>query len=101
MNKKLKTSTTELHSIIPVKAQILCQIGMDLIGPMTETPRGNKCIITLADHFSKWAEAMALPDKSAYGVARCNYVFCEFLEMQLVSLLCFIVLSDHLSIWST
>ena len=72
MNKKLKTPTTELHPI-PVKAQIWCQVGMDLIGPLTVIPRGNKYIITLTDYFSKWAEAMTLPDKSAYGVARFMY----------------------------
>ena len=72
MNKKLKTSTTELHPI-PVKAQIWSQVGMDLIGPLTETPRSNKYIITLTDYFSKWAEAIALPDKSAFGVARFMY----------------------------
>ena len=58
MNKKFKTSTTELHPI-PVKAPIWCQVGMDLAGPLTVTPRGNnKYIITLTDYFSKWAEAM-------------------------------------------
>lgn len=72
MNKKLKTSAAELHPI-PVKAQIWSQVGMDLIGPLTETPRGNKYIITLTDYFSKWAEATALPDKSADGVARFMY----------------------------
>ena len=72
MNKKLKTSTTELHPI-PVKAQIWCQVGMDLIGPLSVTPHGNKYIITLTDYFSKWAEAMVLPEKSADGVARFMY----------------------------
>ena len=62
MNKKLKTSAAELHPI-PVKAQIWSQVGMDLIGPLTETP----------DYFSKWTEATALPDKSADGVARFMY----------------------------
>ena len=69
MNKKLKTSSAELHP----KAQIRSQVGMDLIGPLTETPRGNKYIITLTDYFSKWAEATALPDKTAVGVARFMY----------------------------
>ena len=33
---------------------------------------------------------MALPDKSAYGVARFNkYVFCEFLGMQIRFLIMF------------
>ena len=45
------------------------QIGIDLIGPLPETPRGNKYIVTLVDYFSKWPEAEALPDKSAKGVA--------------------------------
>ena len=72
MNKKLKTSAAELHPI-PVKAQIWSQVGMDLIGPLTETPCGNKYVITLTDYFSKWTEATALPDKSADGVARFMY----------------------------
>jgi hypothetical protein len=46
---------------------------MDLIGPMPLTPRGNRFIVTLTDYFSKWAEAAALPDKSALGIARFIY----------------------------
>ncbi len=48
-------------------------VGMDLIGPLTETPRGNKYVITLTDYFSKWAEAAPLPDKTAHGVAKFIY----------------------------
>ena len=49
---------------------------MDLIGPLPETPRGNKYIVILTDYFSKWAEAAplqdktALEDKTALGVAK-------------------------------
>ena len=43
---------------------------MDLIGPLTETARGNKYIVTITDYFSKWAEAGTLPDKTAYGIAK-------------------------------
>ena len=46
---------------------------MDLIGPLTETPRGNKYIITITDYFSKWAEAGPLPDKHAHGIAKFFY----------------------------
>ena len=45
------------------------QVGIDLIGPLTETPRGNKYIVTLVDYFCKWPEAELLPDKSAKEVA--------------------------------
>ena len=52
---------------------------MDLIGPLSVTPRGNKHIITLTDYFSKWAEATALPNKLAEGVATFMYsVSCTF-----------------------
>ena len=46
---------------------------MDLIGPLPETSLGNKYIITLTDYFSKWAEATALPDKTAVSVAKFMY----------------------------
>ena len=46
---------------------------MDLIGPLPETPRGNKYVITLTDYFSKWAEAAPLPSKHADGVAKFIY----------------------------
>ena len=71
-NKKLHKAAGGLHPI-PVKPQIWHQVGMDLIGPMPQTPRGNKYIITLTDYFSKWAEAAALPDKTAHGVAKFIY----------------------------
>ena len=50
-----------------------CQVGMDLIGPMPETPRGNKFVVTLTDYFTKWAEAAPLPDKTALGIAKFIY----------------------------
>ena len=30
---------------------VTCQLGMDMIGPLSETPRGNKYIVTLTDTF--------------------------------------------------
>ena len=71
-NHKLQKASGVLHPI-PVTPKIWSQIGMDLIGPMPETPRGNKYIVTLTDYFTKWAEAAPLPDKTAIGVA--NFIF--------------------------
>ena len=71
-NKKLDASAEVLHPI-PVKAQIWHQVGMDLIGLLPETSLGNKYIITLTDYCSKWAEATALPDKTAVSVAKFMY----------------------------
>ena len=50
---------------------------MDLIGPLPETPRGNKYIATLTGYFSKWAEAAPLQNKSALGVAKFIYSVSE------------------------
>ena len=66
--RKFDKFTGELHSI-PVKDEVWHTIGADLIGPLPETPRGNKYIMTVSCYFSKWPEATSLPDKSATGVA--------------------------------
>ena len=71
-NPKLKTSAGTLHPI-PVQPKIWQQGGMDLIGPLPLTPRGNKYIVTLTDYFTKWAEAAPLPNKCAIGVATFIY----------------------------
>lgn len=71
-NKKLKKAAGSLHPI-PVKSKFWSQVGMDLVGPLPVTLRGNKYIITLTDYFSKWAEAAPLPDKTAAGVAQFMY----------------------------
>ena len=70
--KKLQKQAGVLHPIV-VEPKVWHQVGMDLIGPLQETPRGNKYIVTLTDYFSKWAEAAALPDKCAVGVAKFVY----------------------------
>ena len=36
---------------------------------MPETSRGNKWILVLADHFTRWQEALAIPDATAPVVA--------------------------------
>ena len=56
-----------------IRGNVLSQVGMDLIGPLPKTSRGNQYIVTLTDYFTKWAEAAPLPDKSAVGVARLIY----------------------------
>ena len=72
--EELQTSEASgvLHPI-PVAPQLWKQVGMDLIGPLATTSRGNKYIITLTDYFTKWAEAGALPDKTAMNVAKFMY----------------------------
>ena len=64
---KLQKQHAPLHPV-PVKDEAWWQFGMDLVGPLPETPRGHKYIMTLTDYYTKWAEALALKDKSASSV---------------------------------
>ena len=48
-------------------------IGMDLIGPLKETPDGCKYVLTMTDYFSKYVEAVPIKDKSAHSVCRAIY----------------------------
>ena len=53
--------------------------GVDLIGPLTLTPRGNRYIIVATDYFSKWPEAAPLQNKDATTVAHFMYsLYCRF-----------------------
>lgn len=46
-------------------------VGIDFIGPINPTSiQGNRYILTVSDYFSKFTHAVALPDKSAFGVVR-------------------------------
>jgi len=47
---------------------------------MPLTPRGNSWILVLTDHFTRWADALAIPNVSAPTVARVldQHVFCYF-----------------------
>ncbi len=42
-------------------------------GPLPETTRGNKYIVTVTDYFLKWAEAALLPLKHAVGISKFIY----------------------------
>ena len=66
--RKFDKTSAELHPI-PVKGEVWHIIGVDLIGPLPETPQKDKYIMTVSYLFSKWPEATALPDKTAIGVS--------------------------------
>lgn len=47
-------------------------LATDYMGPFPETPRGNKYISVLTDHFSKYVEILAVPDQTAETCATCG-----------------------------
>lgn len=68
-NAKLQKQAGQLHPI-KVQPQVWKRVGIDLIGPLSTTKKGNKYIITCTDYFSKWIEADSLADKTAQSVAK-------------------------------
>lgn len=46
-------------------------LGMDLVGKVTKTDKGNEYICVIVDYYTKWSEAYPIPNKSAAVVARC------------------------------
>lgn len=72
-----KSTTSELHPV-KVEPEVWSLVGMDLVGPLTKTKKGNRYILTMTCYFSKWVEAVALLDKSAQCVAQAIFkVYCR------------------------
>ena len=47
--------------------------ALDYKGPLPETSRGNKHILVLMDHFTKWCEAFPTPNQKTSTVAKLSY----------------------------
>ena len=73
-----RSAEAELHPI-PVAPVVFRQWGVDLVGPLPVTTRGNRYIIAATDYFTKWPEAAAIVDKSAVSVAPFLYsLYCRY-----------------------
>ena len=65
-HEKIKTVALKLH---PIKVHGPWEVmGVDLIGLLTQTPRGYTHILTFTDLFSKWVMARPLKGKNGPGV---------------------------------
>lgn len=56
------------------------RLATDIMGPFPVTPRGNKYILTVTCHFTKWVEIFAIQDQTAATCANhiLNDVICRY-----------------------
>ena len=61
------------HHRAPLKQYLvgcpLERIGIDILGPLPKTSRGNMYVLVIGDYFTKWTEAFAIADQEAKAVA--------------------------------
>ena len=64
------------------------RMGIDIVGPFPRSARGNKYMLTVIDHFTKWAEAFPIANHEATTVSRImvEQVFARFgVPLQILS----------------
>src|SRR5215213_199202 len=66
-----KKKSNELHPISVGKA--FERIGIDIVGPLSITSKGNRYIIVATDYLTKWPEARAIQNIQAETVAQFIY----------------------------
>jgi hypothetical protein len=60
--------------LVPIKSNYPFEIiTSDIVGPFNVTSNGNKYILVICDHFSKWVQAYAISNMEAVTVAKCFY----------------------------
>ena len=64
----------------PLVGDVWERVSVDITGPHPKSSKMNQFILTLVDHFSKWAEAVPLRNHTAPTVARAlmTHVFSRF-----------------------
>ena len=67
--KRAKPPNTHRHSLVELTpSYLLHHIAIDFMGPLLLS-NGNQHILLICDHFSKWYEAIPLPDQTASTTA--------------------------------
>ena len=74
-NRKAKAGLKSYHSGYPVE-----RVHMDILGPFTKSKKGNAYILMIIDQFTKWIEAIPIPNQTAKTIANAcmNDFFSRF-----------------------
>src|SRR6266498_2812333 len=76
--KKLMQKINELHPISP--SRLFNRWGVDVVGPLLITLKGNRYIIVAVEYLSKWQEAKAVTEANALSISNFLYqnIICRF-----------------------
>jgi transposase InsO family protein len=55
---------------IPVAKEFLDIVSLDIVGPLPETERGNKYLLTFIDHYTRYCDAMPIVRQDTETIAR-------------------------------
>jgi hypothetical protein len=82
----IRSEDEELKNI-PI-CDLFHRVAMDTVGPLPETKSGNRYILVVIDHYSKWCEAKAVVDHGVKTAARfleddmiCRYGVPKFVRI--------------------
>lgn len=65
-NPNNKPTPATLHPV--TVSHVFHRWGVDLVGPLKDTPRSNRYMIVATEYLTRWVEAKAIPDKTAASV---------------------------------
>jgi Integrase zinc binding domain/Integrase core domain len=64
-----KGKNKRIEPLHPIKVgQPFDRLGMDIVGPLPRTQRGNMYLVVATEYLTKWPEARAIPDAKASSV---------------------------------
>ena len=76
MKEPVRTPRAQLQCV-PVKGPNQ-RVGVDVIGPLPMSRKGNRYILVMVDYFTKWCEAFPMANKEAITIA--NLIVNEWIS---------------------
>jgi hypothetical protein len=70
-----------IEPLHPIKVgQPFDRIGMDIVGPLPMTKKGNQYIVVTTEYLTKWPKARAIPNVKASSVVTFFYedIICQY-----------------------